>query len=158
MLLISLPPSIKIRDLTFPKQDFFSQIVRYSHCKSQFQALHQLYLNARNNVGNRELRDEHYQSVIDHIIEKMWQVRAVAQEQYRPEDNQLPTAQQTWLCEHNKARCETTDDWWDAICSSVTSYLFHGYEKTLGNKAIKLSDAEFQQMKTIVLSNKEAFR
>lgn len=157
-LLISLPPSIKIRDLTFPKQDFFSQIVRHSQCKSQFQALHQLYLNTRNNVGNRELRDDHYQSVIDHIIEKMWQVRAVAQEQYRAEDNQLPTAQQTWLCEHNKSRRETTDDWWDAICSSVTNYLFHGYEKTLGNKAIKLSDAEFQQMKTIVLSNKEAFR
>lgn len=157
-LLISLPPSIKHRDMHFPKQDFFSQTLRYSQCKSQFQALHTLYRGDENNMHIRAQRDAYYQSVIDHIIEKMWQVRAVAQEQYRSEDNQLPAAQQTWLCEHNKTLRETTDDWLDAICSSVTSYLFHGYEKTLGNKAIKFGDGEYRHMQTIVLSNKEALR
>jgi CRISPR-associated protein Csy1 len=157
-LLMSLPPSIKNRDTHFPKQDFFSQTLRYSQCKNQFQSLHPLYRGDENNMHIRAQRDAYYQSVIDHIIEKMWQVRAVAQEQYRSEDNQLPAAQQTWLCEHSKAFRETTDDWLDAICSSVTSYLFHGYEKTMGNKAIKLGDGEYRHIQTIVLSNKEVLR
>lgn len=157
-LLMSLPPNIKNRDIHFPRSDFFSQVLRYSQCKSQFLALHQLYLSDENNMHSRARRDDYYQNVIDHVIEKMWQVRAVAYEQYRSEDNQLPVAQQIWLCEHNMALRETSDDWQDAICSSVTGYVFHGYEKTLGNNAIKLSDAEYRHMQTIVQSNKEAFR
>ena len=157
-LFMSLPPSIKHRDVHFPRSDFFSQSLRYSQCRAQFQALHQLYRGDDNNMHIRAQRDDYYQSVIDHVIEKMWQVRAVAKEQYRADDSQLSSAQQTWLCEQTKSLRETADDWLDAICHSITSYLFHGYEKTLGNKAIKFGDAEHKQMQKIVSSNKEALR
>lgn len=157
-LLMCLPPNIKHRDLHFPQHDFFSQSLRYSQCRNQFQALHQLYRGDDNNMHIRAQRDDYYQNVVDHIIEKMWQVRSVAREQYRAENNQLPIAQQTWLCEHAKSLRETTDDWLEVICKGITSYLFHGYEKTLGNKAIKFGDAEYKQMQKIVLSNKEALR
>lgn len=157
-LLLSLPPNLKNRDIHFPHSDFFSQTLRYAQCKNQFQALHQLYRGDDNNMHIRAQRDDYYQSVIDHVIERMWQVRSVAQAQFRREDSLLPTVQQTWLCEHTKILRETTDDWLDVICNAITGFLFHGYEKTLGSKAIKFGDAEYRQMQKIVLSNKEALR
>jgi CRISPR-associated protein Csy1 len=104
------------------------------------------------------LRDEYYQSIVDSIIEKMWQIRAVAIEQFNPQHSQLSVAQQTWLCDHNKDRRETAEDWLDIICISITAFLFHGYEKTLHKKAVKLSDMEHKHMRKIILQNKEALR
>jgi CRISPR-associated protein Csy1 len=108
----------------------------------------------------RTERDEYYQSVIDHIIEKMWLVRSVALDQYNPATNQLSSAQTKWLCEQEdvKELRETTDDWLDEIVKSVTTFLFHGYEKILGKKAIKFSDVEHKHMHKVVLLNKEALR
>lgn len=157
-LLMSMPPSLKNRDIHFPRIDFFTQSVRYFHCKNQFQSLHELYCKDENNIHIRTERDNYYQSVIDYIIEKMWQVRCVTIEQYHEQTNQLPSVQKTWLCAHHEALRETTDDWLDAVCDSITQFLFYGYEKTLGNKAIKLSDAERKLMKKIVEKNKETLR
>jgi CRISPR-associated protein Csy1 len=98
--------------------------------------------------------------VIDHVIEKMWQVRSVALEQYSSAVNQLSIGQRTWLCEAMDSRLlrETTDDWLDDIVKSMTTFLFYGYEKILGKKAIKFSDAEHKHMQKLVLLNKEALR
>ena len=108
----------------------------------------------------RAERDEYYQSVIDHIIEKMWQVRSIALEQYNPSVNQLQLSQKKWLCEDEASKTlrDTTDDWLDEIVKSVTTFLFYGYEKILGKKAIKFSDAEHKHMQKLVLLNKEALR
>jgi CRISPR-associated protein Csy1 len=157
-LLLSLPPSLKSRDIHFPYVDFFTQVVRYSHCKNQFQSLHKLYSKKENNMQVSVNRDDYYRSIIDYIIDKMWQVRAVASEQYHEKTNQLPSVQKIWLCTHQEAMRDMTDDWLAAICDSVTQFLFHGYEKTLGNKAIKFSDVERKQIKKIVMQNKEALR
>ncbi|PIP80390.1 MAG: type I-F CRISPR-associated protein Csy1 [Gammaproteobacteria bacterium CG22_combo_CG10-13_8_21_14_all_40_8] len=159
-LFMCAPPQLKNRDVHFPQSDFFNQTVHYFQCKNQFYQLHKLYGRDDNNMHIRAERDEYYQSVIDHIIEKMWQVRSVALEQYNPAVNQLTSAQKTWLCEQEdiKALRETTDDWLDDIVKSVTIFLFHGYEKTIGKKAIKFSDAEHKHMQTLVLINKEALR
>jgi CRISPR-associated protein Csy1 len=159
-LLMSVPPQLKNRNIHFPQTDFFSQTVNYFQCKQQFYQLHNLYSRDDNNMHIRADRDAYYQSVIDHIIEKMWQVRSVACDQYIPAADQLSAAQRTWLSEQDDSKVlrETTDDWLDAIAKSVTGFLFHGYEKILGQKAIKLSETEYKQMQKLVLVNKEALR
>jgi CRISPR-associated protein Csy1 len=159
-LLSSSPPQLKNRSIHFPQTDFFSQTVNYFQCKQQFYQLHNLYSRDDNNMHIRADRDAYYQSVIDHIIEKMWQVRSVAAEQYIPAADQLSAAQRTWLSEQDDSKVlrETTDDWLDAIVKSVTIFVFHGYEKILGQKAIKLSETEYKQMQKLVLINKEALR
>lgn len=159
-LLLSLPPNLQHRDIHFPKTDFFNQTVNYFQCKHQFYQLHKLYSRNDNNMDIRAERDDYYQSIIDHIIEKTWQVRSVAIEQYNATTNQLPAAQQTWLCEQeeSKSKRDNTDDWLDDIVKSATTFLLHGYEKILGKKAIKLGDAEYKHMQKLVLSNKEALR
>ncbi|WP_191602337.1 type I-F CRISPR-associated protein Csy1 [Marinomonas algicola] len=159
-LLSSSPPAIKTRDLHFPRTDFFVQTVNYFQCKHAFHQLHTLYSRDDNNMHIRAERDEYYQSVVDHIIEKMWQVRSVALEQYIPTASQLSTAQKTWLCQQDEGKVlrETADDWLDEIIQSVSTFVFHGYEKILGKKAIKLGYAEHKHMQQIVIKNKEALR
>ncbi|MGI2038127.1 type I-F CRISPR-associated protein Csy1 [Shewanella frigidimarina] len=159
-LFMSVPPQLKNRNIHFPQTDFFSQTVNYFQCKQQFNQLHNLYCRDDNNMHIRAERDAYYQSVIDHIIEKMWQVRSVAAEQYIPTADQLSAAQRTWLSEQDDSKVlrETTDDWLDTIVKSVTIFVFHGYEKILGQKAIKLSETEYKQMQKLVLINKEALR
>ncbi|WJG10670.1 type I-F CRISPR-associated protein Csy1 [Aliiglaciecola sp. LCG003] len=159
-MFMSAPPQLKNRNIHFPNSDFFSQTVNYFQCKNLFYQLHKLYQRDENNMRIRAERDEYYQSVIDHIIEKMWQVRSTALEQFNASENQLPLAQKTWLSEQDdsKALREATDDWLDSIVKSVATFLFNGYEKILGKKAIKLSDAEHKHMHKLVLINKEALR
>jgi CRISPR-associated protein Csy1 len=160
-LLLSVPPVIKKRDINFPNADFFSQSMTYFQCRTQFYALHKLYKLPNefyNNMETRAKRDELYQSIIDSMIERLWQVRAVAAEQYTQTTNQLSKAQTTWLCEEHREIRLTTDDWLDGIIAAITQFMFHGYEKTLGKKAIKLGEAERQQMAAIAEQNKEMLR
>jgi CRISPR-associated protein Csy1 len=157
-LLMSAPPELANRDSHFPVADFFSQSVRYFHCKDLFNQLHQLYSQDDNNMHVRARRDEYYQAVIDYVIEKMWAARSVAATQFYAKTNQLNRAQQIWLCDEHQQLRETTDDWLDNIIQPATTFLFHGYEKTLGKKAIMLGDAELKHMADIVSNNKEALR
>ncbi len=157
-MFMSAPPQLKNRDTHFPSVDFFSQSIRYFHCKYQFQQLHVLYQRDDNNMHIRAERDDFYQSVIDYVIEKMWQVRDVASEQYREESNHLPKAQKIWLCDQYEEQRMLHDDCLDTILKGLTAFLFHGYEKILGKKVIKLGDAEYKHMQSIVTKNKEALR
>jgi CRISPR-associated protein Csy1 len=159
-LFLSAPPQLKTRDIYFPHNDFFAQSVNYFQCKNQFNQLHKLYSRDDNNMHVRASRDEYYQSVVDHIIEKMWQIRSIAVEQFQPATNQLTAAQKIWLCEQeeSKQKRDSSDDWLESIVKAVSDFLFHGYEKVLGKKAIKFSDAEHKHMHKLVLLNKEALR
>lgn len=162
-LLMSVPPTLKNRNVHFPKVDFFQQSVNYFQCKDIFYQLHSLYKRDDNNMHIRADRDELYQLVIDHIIEKMWQIRAVVTEQYIETASQLSKSQTMWLCEtmlsdQDKKNRDTTDSWLDEIIKSITTYLFHGYEKVLDKQAIKLGHTEQKHMTKIAMSNKEALR
>jgi CRISPR-associated protein Csy1 len=159
-MFMSAPPQLKNRNIHFPHTDFFSQTVNYFQCKNQFYQLHKLYSRDDNNMHIRAERDEYYQSVIDHIIEKMWQVRSIALEQYNPSVNQLHLSQKTWLCEDEASKTlrDTTDEWLDGIVKSVSTFLFYGYEKILGKKAVKFSDVEHKHIQQLVLLNMEALR
>ena len=157
-LLYSAPPELQTREIHFPKQDFFAQSIRYCDSRQAFQKLHALYQKDDNNKDIRTLRDEYYLSVLDNIVKRMWQVRAVAEEQYRPEYHHIVKAQKTWLLDEYQETRSTTNDWLDSIVTQISQYLFHGYEKTLGKKALKLSDGEHDYMKKLLIKHQEVLR
>ena len=159
-LFSSTPPVLKKRSIHFPRQDFFSQSVRYRDCREIFLNLHTLYQKDDNNIRVRATRDEFYLGVLDYIVERMWQLRAVANEQYNAEYHQLPKSQKIWLLDEDdneKAR-NSSDDWLEDIQASVVTFIFHGYEKILGKKAEKLSDGEHLHMKNLIQQHREVLR
>ncbi len=157
-LLPSAPPSLKTRDIHFPGVDFFSQSLNYFQCKDLFYALHKLFLRYENNWRIRAERDEYYQAIIDRIIEKMWSIRSVAQEQFNPDSSRLNKTQKIWLCAENAEKREQEDGWLDELIKDITSFIFNGYEKILGKKAVMFSDTEFKHIHAQVVKNKEALR
>lgn len=157
-LLPSEPPKLIKRDIYFPTVDFFSQTLSFYQCGDLFYALHELFLNHKNNWNIRCERDEYYQAIIDRIIEKMWLVRSVSEAQYNPDTTQLNKTQKMWLCAVNEDKRETDSDWLDDLCKDIAHFIFHGYEKLLGKKAFMFSDAEFKHIHNQVAKHKEALR
>ncbi len=157
-LLSSEPPRLKSRAIQFPTVDFFTQTFSYYRSKDLFHALHRLFVNYHNDWQARTERDEFYQAVIDRIIERMWLVREVANEQFNPETSLLHIDQKIWLCADQIEKRECEDDWLNNIVEQITHYIFYGYEKILGKKAFMFSDVEFKHIHKQVLLNREALR
>jgi len=157
-LLMSLPPSFLRREKSFPRTDFFKVSVRYSQCRPEFYALHNLYSTTENNKALRNHRDDIYCSIVDHIIDKMWQLRAIAAEQFYAPTNTLPHAQLIWLCEGHDDQRANDDEWLTPILLAITQFITKGYSHTLGKKAITLGDTEYQAIYDVVASHKEALR
>ncbi|MDO6784124.1 type I-F CRISPR-associated protein Csy1 [Neptunomonas phycophila] len=157
-LLMSMPPVLKKRDLHFPVVDFFTQSVNYFACRDIFYRLHTLYQKPDNNMHVRAERDDLYQFLVDYLIEKMWKIRAISQDQYSDVTSQLSKAQTIWLCDNEQEIRATTDGWLDDILNAMTPFMFHGYEKVVGRKAFKLGDEELKHMAKIAESNKEMLR
>jgi len=88
-LLSSEPPKLAKRDIHFPSVDFFSQSIGYYQCRDLFYALHELFVNHKNDWNIRNERDEYYYAIVDRIIEKMWLVRSVSEAHYNPDTSQL---------------------------------------------------------------------
>ncbi|PCJ39521.1 MAG: type I-F CRISPR-associated protein Csy1 [SAR86 cluster bacterium] len=157
-LLSSEPPKLTKRDIHFPTIDFFSQSLNYYQCRSLFYALHELFLDYKNNWYIRLERDDFYQTIIDRIIERMWSVRSVSETQYNEETSQLNKTQKNWLCNEHEGKREGENDWLDELCKDITSFIFNGYEKVLGKKAFMFSDDEYKHIHKQVVKNKEALR
>ena len=157
-LFLSMPPSLDKRDIQFPNSDFFTQSVSYYQNKDLFYKLHDLYQKDDSNMYMRSARDEYYQGIIDRIVERMWQIRSVAREQYNPENSQLKHEQKVWLLDEYKEAREIDDDWLERITSTITQFIFHGYEKILAKKAVKLGDGEHAHMAGIVKKSREDLR
>lgn len=157
-LLSSEPPKLAKRDIHFPTVDFFTQSLSHYQCKDLYYLLHDLFLGHKNDWNVRRERDEYYQAIIDRIIEKMWVVRGVSEEQFNPDATQLNKTQKTWLCAANEKERDMADDWLDELCADIARFIFNGYEKSLGKKAFMFSDAEFKHIHKQVVKNKEALR
>lgn len=157
-LLLSAPPQLRKRDIRFPTKDFFSQTVHYLQCKDLFNRLHKLYETSNNNRYIRKARDAYYDEIVAHIINKMWQIREISNEQYVSATNQLPSDQKIWLLEENQSVRESEDEWLNSIEGAIIRFIFHGYEKILAKKAVKLGDGEYDHIKTIVSQHREALR
>lgn len=157
-LLSSEPPKLAKRDIHFPSVDFFSQSIGYYQCRDLFYALHELFVNHKNDWNIRNERDEYYYAIVDRIIEKMWLVRSVSEAHYNPDTSQLNKTQKMWLCATNEDKRERETDWLDDLCADITRFIFNGYEKVLGKKSFMFSDAEFNHIHKLVIKHKEALR
>ena len=157
-LLLSVPPQLRKRDVHFPQTSFFQQSVRYRDCRQTFFSLHKLYKQDHNNRHVRAARDRFYLAVLDYIVTRMWQLRAVAAEQYSPDYHAISKAEQIWLLDSHEQTRQQEDDWLDTIEGSVVQFLFHGYEKVLGKQAIKLGDGEYDHMRKLIRQRREILR
>ena len=155
-LFMSMPPTLEIREINFPTKDFFSQNVYYGASLKPFKALHDFYLQNKNNMNERARRDALYQDVIDDIIEKLFQVRSVRKNQFIATHSALNSSQRIWLKVSDAP--DGDDTWLDDILKSITQFIYHGYEKVLDKKAIKLGDAEYEHIANVVELNKEVLR
>ncbi|MFC1851707.1 type I-F CRISPR-associated protein Csy1 [candidate division CSSED10-310 bacterium] len=157
-LLSSTPPKLEKRNIHFPKWNFFTESFRYYEYRDVFDALHKLFKTDYNNVRIREGRDYRLQDLIDRIIDKMWRVRAVSEEQYRPKYTQLKPHQKIWLCHEYMQTREDENDWLDKLCKEIARWVIITYEKQLGKQAFKLGESERVHIFNIVTENREAFR
>lgn len=157
-LLHSAPPELKKRDIHFPKQNFFGESFRHYECRDIFEALHKLFKTDYNNKRIREGRDYRLQDLMERIIDKMWAVRAVSGEQYRPEQAQLKLHQNIWLCDEYQQTREEDDVWLDKLCKEITGWIIRAYEKLLGKQAFKLDESVRLHIHKIVNQNREALR
>lgn len=157
-LLLSLPPSLSKRDVCFPKNNFFTESLRYYECREQFHALYEILKTDYNNIKIREGRDYRLQEIIDKIIDRMWAVRSVASEQYLDPSSQLKAHQKIWLSANTEQEREETDQWLDKLCKETSQWISQSYSKVMGKQAIKVGDNLRIKINEMVEQNKEALR
>ena len=157
-LLQSLPPALTARNIRFPKHDFFTESFRYYDYRDIFESLHRLFLTESNNLSVRETRDSLLKELVNRIIERMWEVRAVCAEQYRAEDSRLSRYQKIWLCDDRQQERESDDLWLSELYDYISSWIVRTYEKLIGKEAFKLGEAERIHIHEKVMENVEALR
>ncbi len=157
-LLASMPPTLRKRDIRFPRHNFFSDSFRYYECRDIFNALHKLFRTDYNNKRIREGRDYRLQDLMQRLIDRMWAVRGVADEQYRRENSRLKPYQRTWLCVEYQQDREEDDAWLDRLCKEITAWIIRAYEKLLSKQAVKLDESVRAHIFKIVSQNREALR
>jgi len=157
-LLLSMPPQLKRRDIRFPKHDFFHESLHFYEYREVFDSLNKLFKIDYNNIHIREGRDNHLQDLVDRIVDKMWSVRAVCQEQYRPEYSQLKPHQKIWLCDEYQQSRQDEDEWLDKLCHEISRWIITTYEKFWGKHTSKLGEAERLHIHNIANKDREALR
>lgn len=157
-LLLSLPPVLQKRNIRFPRYNFFWQSLYLNEYRDIFHALHTLFKTDYNNIKIREGRDYRVQTLIDLIIDRMWAVRSVCNEQYVSEKCRLPQHQKIWLCDNFFQEREKDEVWLSRLCKEISVWIVRTYERLLGKSAYKLSETEREHFQNIVTKNKEALR
>jgi len=157
-LLPSAPPDLEKRQIHFPKQNFFVESFRYSECREVFNALHKLFKTEYNNLSIREGIAYRLQDLMDRIIDRMWAVRAVSIEQYRPEDSKLKLHQKIWLCDGFQQTREEENNWLDGLSKEIAGWVIRTYEEVMSKQAYKLGESDRLRVYDIATQNREALR
>jgi len=157
-LLNSMPPNLQARDIYFPKSNFFGDSLRLWEVREMFQSIDKLFRpkNEKNNFHVRGKRDDWYEAIIDTIIERMYQVREVAEEQYYEKNSKLKSHQKIWLLDADKR--EEGNAWLEKLLKEITSWYIRSFEKVIGKEMTKYGKAEKQNFLTILIERKEDFR
>lgn len=157
-LLMSVPPTLKKRNIRFPTQNFFRESIRDYEYRDIFHALHKLFKTDYNNHLIREGRDYRIQSLVDFLIDRMWAVRSVYENQGQMKESRLELHQKIWLAEDYQQQRESEDDWLDTLCKKIAIWIVHTYKRLIGGNAYKLGDTEWMHIHEIVRENREALR
>ncbi len=145
-LLLCAPPRLNKRDIPFPKRSFFQQSITPWDCRDDFQGLHRVYMIGKNNRQIRAARDAFYVSILDNIVQRMWQIRAVSDEYFNPKYHLISASEQIWLLSSRVSDRDASGVWLDDIVKAISHFIFKGYERVLGRKSKKLGDDEKQHI------------
>lgn len=159
-LLYSMPPELKDENTRFPKHDFFRESIKLWMVKEIFQKLHTIYkVPNYTNVTMRDAKKYHYEQLVEKVIEQMWAVRLVADEQYYEKTSQLKVHQKIWLCSNHEVQRDEESDWLDKVSKEIASWIMQGYKKSLGSLAIDINGKEeLMDIEKIVAKYEEALR
>ncbi len=159
-LLYSMPPTLEKREVYFPKTDFFKESLKIWEFKDTFFALDKIYKTDYNNINIREGRDYRYGEIIDRIIDKMWAIRSVSQEQYYEKNSKLKHHQKVWLHHEYEEEREKNDEWLDKMLKEIARWVIDvGYKRVVGKKEhIKFGKGEYLYLLTLLEKYKEALR
>lgn len=155
-LLLSMPPSLTLRNVRLPVKDFFQDVLYAKHLQETFKAFHKLLSADYNNIRIRKARDYRIQEYLDHVILKMWQVRNAFTEQPHARPEKLIGYQKQWLFPEYQDERNMDAPWLDTLVSDITRNFIADYERVMGNSAIKLADVELTAFSKIIEQNKEA--
>lgn len=157
-LLHSMPPMLKKRNVRFPKRDFFKESLSWGDFADLFDAIAKLAQTDYNNVHMREGRKKRYRQIVETIVERMWEVRSVAQEQYIQERSKLLDYQKVWLL-HTAGLSEQPEDesWLEALQKEIVRWIIGRLEFKLG-KEFLLGPEERRDIENIVSEYEEMLR
>jgi len=159
-LLNSMPPELKQRNIRFPKVDFFSESINPWKFKSTFDALHNIFkVPNYSNEAMRNARKHHYEQLTEKVIEQMWSVRLVEEEQYYEKNSKLKSHQEIWLLNENSRTRDDENEWLDVIIKEIALWILSSYKKILKKSAIDVNGTEeLKDIQNIVQQSKEALR
>ena len=157
-LLRSMPPLLQKRELHFPKRNFFQDSLRWWEVSEIFDALYRVYSVDYNNVNIRKGRIYRYEQLMDKIVEKMWAVRLVSDEQYFEENSKLKSHQKIWLSHKYIEEREKEDAWLDKLEKEITVWIVKSYEKRVNKQGFKLGTEERKDIAKVVNEHREALR
>lgn len=152
-LLASVPPALTVREVRFPKSDFFNESLNYRQFKELFEDLHKVIkIELGGNITRQKLltaRDNRLKALVLKIMDSVYLMREVSIVQYK-ETSGLPAAQVIWLCAEKADERESSDAWLDEIIHNCTRWLNYTYAKLLGDKQVLLGNEEFNEMKKLI--------
>ncbi|MCD6433337.1 MAG: type I-F CRISPR-associated protein Csy1 [Sulfurimonas sp.] len=157
-LLRSMPPVLKRREIYFPKRNFFQDSLRWWEVSKIFDALYRVYAIDYNNVNIRNGRKYRYEKLMDKIVEKMWDIRSVSEEQYYEPNSKLKSHQKIWLCHEYEKERESEDTWLDKLEKEITVWIVKSYEKRVNKQGFKLGTEERKDISKVVNEHREALR
>ena len=156
-LLRSMPPVIDKREIRFPKKDFFEESLPYRKVRDIYKALKTVSETDYNNLAIREGRKRRYRQLMEMIVERMWLVRSVSNEQYYAPTSMLPEWQKFWLVHETEKERRTRDKWLDELLDYISRWMVLRTEKA-SKKGLKLGEAELEDMAVIIDEYKEELR
>jgi len=158
-LLRSMPPVLKRRDVYFPKNDFFKDSIRKRELSKIFSSLYYMSKINYERFKWREKTVEKFHDLMEIIIEKMWAVRLVSQEQYYEKNSKLKSHQKIWLSHLDEKKRESEDAWLDKLEKELSSWIVRSYEDFVDKKNFILGKEELKDIAdNIVHEHREALR
>ena len=120
--------------------------------RDSFISLHRLLKADVNTVHIREGRDNILNSIIDQLVERVWQARAHPGGWSATERcDRLPKWQKTLLDQAHEIDRENSEEWFEEFRSDGSRWIIEAYKKVLGKPALALLDDEIKHVKNLFL-------
>ena len=140
ILLESIPPTVKKRQLSYPRKDFWCESIRKYSVLNLIQEFHEQLCEKRNNMYIRNKIER----IIYQIIDRVFQVKYALWEETPQWTSRkiyhLPEEQRVWLSLDSDT--ELTESMIDSLSEGFARWLIHAYKQSFKKDYISIGDAE----------------